>query len=73
MASHLSFKLKRGYSEMYGFLQGKMELAVVFDDAVSLMLHQVHGYRRCYRHCREVVMIKGCNSKGFKIVIRCSY
>ena len=45
----------------------------LFDDAVSLVLHQVHGYRRCYRHCREVVMIKGCNSKGFKIVIRCSY
>ena len=45
----------------------------LFDDAVSLVLHQVHGYRRCYRHCREVVMIKGCNSKGFIIVIRCSY
>lgn len=45
----------------------------LFDDAVSLVLHQVHGYRRCYRHCREVVMIKGCNSKGFRIVIRCSY
>ena len=45
----------------------------LFDDAVSLVLHQVHGYRRCYHHCCEVVMIKGCNSKGFGIVIRCSY